>query len=403
MPAYRYTARDHEGRQLTGTQDAESEDEVVKILQGRGLLITQITRAGLEGGLSKRQRRHRRVKGSDLLILTEELSTLLGSGVSLLRALEIATPQITSMRLLSALEIIKDDIRSGSSFHEAVEKHPRVFPSVWATIIEAGEVSGNLPVVLGDLCRHLYQNEELKKKVISALIYPALLICVALGALALFLLKIIPIFAQLFDNFGAELPLLTRAVIGFSDFLRHYLWLIVLSGGGGVYFARRYFRTRSGRERLDQWLLRLPLFGALLQDAILARIGINFSILVKSGVNFLKALDITARVAGNSVFEKSIQRLRDDVQTGMALSEAMEKSPLFSNLVVQMIQVGEEVGKMEEMMARVGEHYEGRVNTFVSRLSTLVEPAILIVVGGIVGVLIVSMFLPIFSLSNLIR
>lgn len=401
MPVYRYKARDREGRHFGGSHEAPDEGSAVKSLQSRGLLVTDIGEASGRARTTPKMR-NRRVKGSDLLIFTQELATLLNSGVVLLRALEIVSRQITSHRLSTALEEVKAGIQAGSTLSAAISKHPRVFPPLWTFVIEAGEVSGNLPLVLTGLARNLETSENLKKKVTSALVYPAVLICMAIGAVAVFVLKVIPVFAKLFESFDAELPLLTRLVIQGSALLSQYLIVILALIAGAVFILRRQLGTPRGHAAFDSLAIRAPIIGNFLRDAAMARIAMNLSILIKSGVDFLSALSISARTAGNAVYENTLMRVRDEVQEGLTLSEAMNKHYLFSSIMIQMIKVGEETGRLDEMVGKIGEYYESRINTFIARLSTLIEPAVLLFVGTIIGVLVIAMFLPIFSLSSLI-
>ncbi len=401
MPVYRYKARDREGRLFGGNQEAQDEETAVKTLQSRGLLVTDI--GPLTGSARPASSKgHRRIKGSDLLIFVQELTTLLNSGVVLLRALEIVSRQITSHRLSAALEEMKKNIQAGATLSSSMARHPRVFPPLWTFVVEAGEVSGNLTSVLGGLARNLETSENLKKKVTSALIYPAVLICVAIGAVAVFVLKVIPVFAKLFDSFHAKLPLITRLVIGASTFLSQYLIVFLAFLVGAAFLLRRQLGTPRGHAAMDAIAIRAPIFGNFLRDAALARLSINLSILIKSGVDFLGALEISAKTAGNAVYENALMRVRDDVQEGDSLSQAMDKHYLFSSMMIQMIKVGEETGRLDEMVAKVAEYYEGRVNVFIARLGSLIEPIVLLVVGTIIGVLVIAMFLPIFSLSSLI-
>jgi type IV pilus assembly protein PilC len=401
---FTYEARDPKGQRVSGTQDANDEEQAIKLLQGRGYMVTNIKDMGAkqETGVPAKKR-HQRVKGQDLMLFTSELATMLNSGVSLVRSLEIVSTQITSQRLFDALIKVQLDIKSGASFQEALSRHPKVFPPIWEFIIEAGEISGKLPFVLEELAHHLQVSEGLKGKIISALTYPCVVICVATIAIAVFLLKIIPIFADLFEQFNADLPALTQGVIDASDFLGAHIIHILIGFAIAGYAIKRYIATPAGRRQRDLLLINLPLFGNFFRDSIIARLAVNLSVLFKSGVDFIKSLDIAAKATGNVIYQEALKETMRDVEQGTVLSEAMLKNPLFSSMMTQMLTVGEEIGKLDDMLVKVGEYYEARVDVFISRLGTLIEPLVLVTVGAIVGVMVVAMFLPMFNLSTAIR
>ena len=405
MTLYLYTARDANGKMIQGTQDAGSEFAAIKILQNKNLLITKIVDAAQasQAAKSKVIKKHRRAKTDDLLFFCRQLAILLEAGIPLLRSLEILVSQVQSIQLTTALENLKADIKAGSSFKDAVAKNPKVFPSLWAYLIEAGETSGNLPLVLTQLANHLETSLNLKKKMISALVYPAILVCVSIGAVLVFLLKIIPVFERLFKSFHAELPALTQGVIDLSQFFQHYFVFVAAGVAAVVYFGKRYIATSDGRRNADRLVLKLPAFGGFIRDGIVARITTNLATLVQSGVNLLESLHITSRAAGNTVFEEALSITANDVQQGKTLAASLDQHNLFSPIVINMIAIGEESGKLADMLTRVAKQYDEKVDVFISRLSTIIEPIVMVIVGGVVGVLVVAMFLPIMSLSQTIH
>ncbi len=404
MPVYIYTARDKDGKSVSGTQDAQSESAAVKILQGRDLVITRIIDLSAETvRKAGARRRRKRIKGDDLLFFVRQAATLLDAGIPLLRSIEIIASQVNSLRLSEALDALRADIKAGATFKDSIGRHPKVFPPLWVYLIEAGETSGNLPLVLDQLADHLEANLNLKKKVVSAMVYPAVLILVSIVAMLVFLLKIIPIFSNLFKSFNAKLPPITQFVINTSEFLGDYLLYILAGVGLGVWALRRFAATPNGRRTLDRMLLNAPLIGGFARDTTLARIAINLSTLVKSGVNLLRSIEITGQVSGNSQYEAALANTGHEVQQGKSLSGALSQSSLFPGIMVDMIMIGEESGRLPDMLARVAKYYQDRVDIFVSRLGTLIEPVILILVGGFVGFLVVAIFLPIFSLSTVIK
>ena len=390
---------------MHGQEQSASEAALVSLLQSRNLIVTKITPEGAESSAKKarRKRVHRRVKTEDLQAFIQETATLLDVGVPFIRVLDLISGQIHSENLSKALEQVKADVMAGSAFHAAIAKHPKVFPVLWPFLIEAGETAGTLPKVLSQLSDNLAATINLKKKIVSALIYPAVLIAVAIGAVMLFMMKIIPIFAKIFASFNAKLPAFTLAIVNISNFLQQYFLMLAVMLGLVTYFLRLYVKTPDGRKFKDRAALVVPLFNILISDAIAARVAMHLSTLLKSGVNLIQSIEITSHASGNTVIEEALQRAGRDVQQGKTLSAALEKNAVFSPAMVNLINIGEESGKLATMIEKVALYYEGRVDTFVARLGTLIEPVILLVVGGIVGVLVVAMFLPIFKLSSAIH
>ncbi len=405
MPRFTYSARQPDGRTVTGEQEAASEYEALRILQQQGFIVTRVQ----EGKLSElptnlnNVRRHKRIRSRDMIMYIRQMATLLSSNVPLLRALDVIRSQTESQHLADVMEKMASDIRAGATFKDAMGRHPRVFPVLWSFLIDAGEVSGKLPLVLEQLALYVETSQRIKTKFITAMFYPAILTLVASGAVSVFLLFVIPIFKNLFDSFGAKLPLLTRMVIATSDGLRHYFIFVLLVGFAVGFFLNRFVRTPSGRATADRLVLRVPFVGAFFKDIILARVASSLYILIKSGVNILRGLEITAKSSGNIVFEDALLRVRDEVQHGRPIAVSLAKHPIFPGMLVQMVMIGEESGRLEELLARVAAYYEEQVDVFVNRLSTVLEPLILVVMGGIVGVLVIAMFLPIFRLSSVIR
>lgn len=407
MPLFVYTARDKSGKLIQGEQDAPTEASLVRVLQGGKLIVTRISPSlavlNTTASRSRRRRRHRRVKAEDLLFFIQQVALLLEVGVPFIRSLKLVADQVESQTLFKVLEIVKADISGGVTFQDAIAKHPNIFPPIWNFLIEAGEIGGNLPLVLKRLGQYIEADIDLKKKVVSALIYPSFLLAGAVVVLLIFMLKIIPIFAGVYANFNSKLPPFTLAVMGVSSFLRHtiiYLAILVIVG---IFFLKRYARTPLGRKTLDTALLNIPLFGAFARDVILVRITITLSALLNSGVNILRSLEICSHVAGNVVYEAALKRIIEDIRQGKSFSSALEKSGQFSSMTVSMIMTGEEGGQLSLMLEKVAGYYQISVDTFVARLSVLIEPIILILIGGIVFIIIIAMYLPIFNLGSAIH
>jgi len=404
VPFFRYVARDKSGKLKDETTEGVSQEELLNSLQARGLFVVSIGPAAEAKKARKVKRRyHHGIKMFDLIMFTRELATLLSSGVTLMKSLDILCKQIESQTLLRAVEQIKKDVEGGYTFQNALKKHSKIFSEFWIHLVETGEASGHLPSSLDQLSGYMEESANLKKKVTSAMVYPVILICVATGAIAIFLVKIIPIFSEIFKGFNVELPLLTRLVINVSNIARRY-FLIVIGAGVALFFiGKKYVSTTVGRWQFDSVKFKLPLIGPVMQEISIERFASGLSTLLKSGVPILHALEIAEKTVGNKVMEKELSEVKISVRDGKGMSQAMQNSNLFSPLVVQMIGVGEEIGELGKMLDRIAVFYKERVDTFVDRLTTMFEPIVLIFMGIVVGVIVIAMFMPIFSISSAVK
>lgn len=404
MPLYRYTARASTGQRVQGTEDAPSEAMALGALQNRGFIVTKIVLSDISSMVQhEAKRRHRRIKSDDLIFFLNETVMLLEAGVPLLRSLEMVSLLTESEKLSGILKTIVSNIRSGATFKDSVARHPADFPHFWSYLIEAGETSGSLPLVLKELAKNLESSNRLKKKIVSALIYPCILIIASLGVLALFMLKIIPVFEKIFSQFDSKLPPLTQVIMALSVVFRQYSLGLIAGLVITIFLLRKYSKTATGRQTINHFLLKMPVLGGTISDFIHARIGIILSTLIKSGLNLLQSLEITARAAGNSLFEDALNDVAFKVRQGKTLGTAIGEESLFSPMMVQLIVIGEESGDLPKMIAKAAQYYEERVDTFSTRVGVVIEPAILIVVGCLIGVLALSLYLPMFSMGNAIR
>ncbi len=404
MPFFRYIARDKSGKLIEETLETVTQEELINSLQAKGLFVVSIGPvAKVKKVRAVKRRYHRRVKAGDLILFSRELATLLSSGVTLIKSLDILCKQIESQILLRTVEQIKKDVEGGYTFQSALKKHDKIFSEFWVHLVETGEASGHLPGSLDQLAGYMEESAALKKKITSAMIYPIILVCVATGAIAIFLIKIIPIFSEIFSGFNVELPVLTQIVVNMSDIARKY-FLVVIGIGVAVFFVlKKYVSTDVGRRQFDALKLKLPLVGPLMQEICTERFASSLSTLIKSGVPMLHALEITEKTAGNKIVEQALRDVKTSVRDGKGMAQTMEESALFSPLVVQMVGVGEEIGELGKMLDRIAVFYKERVDTFVSRLTTMFEPIVLVFMGIVVGVLVVAMFMPIFSISSAVR
>jgi type IV pilus assembly protein PilC len=404
MPFFRYVARDRAGKLIDEVTEIASEEDLVNGLQAKGLLIISVGPApGVKTKTKAHRKYHSGVKSQDLIMFSRELATLLGSGVTLIKSLDILCKQIESQTLLKAVEQIKKDVEGGYTFQNALKKHDKIFSTFWINLVETGEASGHLPTSLDQVAIYLEESAELKRKIVSALVYPMILVGVAMAAIAIFLLKIVPIFSDIFKGFGAKLPVLTQVVIAASDIVKKYFLIVLGIIVALTFLIRKYISTESGRWKFDELKLKLPIIGPLMHEIATERFASGLGTLIKSGVPILHALEISEKTAGNKVIEKALRDVKIAVKEGKGMAQVMQDTSLFSPLVVQMVSVGEEIGELGKMLDRIAIFYKERVNTFISRLTTMFEPLVLVFMGIVVGVLVVAMFMPIFNISSAIK
>ena len=405
MPLFLYTARNHEGKTVHGNQEAGSEAMAISLLQNNGLFVTQIvnTAVAIKTKALSRRRLHGRISSQDLLFFIGQTANLLLVGIPFVRALEVIADQTESSNLLRVIQEMISNVKAGSTFKDAMARHPRVFPYFWSFLIEAGELSGTLPQVMAQLAKNMEATENLKKKVVGALVYPSVLISASFAAIIFFMLFIVPIFSNLFKSFHAQLPPLTQFIVDASNFMKRYFILVGAAVLTAVYLLRNYFRTSNGRRTIHAFFLNAPILGPAMSDIVHARISIILSMLIRSGLSFLKSLEVTANVSGNYVFETALNNTKLDVQQGRTLSSSLADNALFSPMFVNLVKIGEESGKLPEMIEKASEYFQSRVDVFASRIGVLIEPIVMILVGGIIGTIAVSLFLPIVKLSTAIK
>ena len=411
MPTFTYSARNEQGTAQTGQLDAITEDEAIATLQRRGLTVTSISqRGGAEGGgpkLSEKRvkSRHRKmhvgVKVDDQVLLCQQLATLVGAGVPLLKSFEVVSAQVESTKLLIALEEVHRDVAAGRTFRESLSKHPAIFSNMWLNLIETGEASGHLADSLQQLAHHFEMAQHLQNETKTALTYPLFLLAACVAVLALFVYWLIPKFATMFETMGGmELPLITRIVVGASNWARKFWYVVVGASGGSFYALRAYLKTVPGQWMRDKLVLRIPVFKEFFAHVQLAEFSRGLSTLLASGVPLLSSLEILERSATSWVYGRAIGRVREAVKEGKTMAEPMAALELFPPMTVQMVQVGEEVGELSKMVDQMAKYYEGRVETFISRMTRLFEPIAIVVMGGLVLIIVLSIFMPIFKMSS---
>jgi len=409
MARYYYIARNKSGKKESGVEEASGREEAINRLQNKGLIILNVY-SEEKGALGLKEEvvaktkfkpKHYRVTSDDLVLFCRQLSTLLGAGVTILKSLDIISQQVSSRRLFNVIRGLQKDMEGGFSLHDALAKYPDVFSDLWINLVESGEASGNLAVVLGRLATYLERNAAFKAKIISALIYPAILVFAGTGALFFMAIKIIPSFTEIFKGFNIELPLLTKILIVFSDFLRTKFLILVITICIVIFLFRRYIKTSAGRRRYESFKFNLPAVGEFFRAIVIERFSSEMSTLLESGVPILYSLEITEHSVGNLTTADIIHRIKEDVRNGKPLKEPMEKSGFFEPLVVQMVAIGEEIGELPQMFKKINTFYQEYSETFLNRFVALFEPAILLVMGTAIGIMVVGMFLPIFQIAKI--
>jgi type IV pilus assembly protein PilC len=411
MARFMYVARDGQGKRVSGIEEGTNEEDLISRLQNMDLTVVSITAAArdelnramseMSGRPTFALRRHFGVQASDLVLFCRQLATLLGSGVTILASLETISKQVTSRRLYEVIKNLQRDMEQGLSFHETLEKHKDIFSELWINLVESGEASGNLAVVLDRLAMYLERNAEFKRKLVSALIYPTILLAGSMGALLFLTIKIVPTFAEVFKGFNVTLPGPTLVLMAVSDFIRRYILLMIGGLIAFIYLFRKYIKTRDGQRHWESFLFKLPVFGDFFRALCVERFSSEMSTLVESGVPILYSLEITEQSVGSVILGEIVHQVKEDVRAGKPLSAPMDQSGFFEPMVVQMVTIGEEIGELSQMFKRINVFYQEYVETFLARILTLFEPMMLIFMGLVVGLMVVGMFLPIFQMTKI--
>ena len=402
MPYYSYTARGKGGKLTKGQVFALTKQQLVTGLQRDGLLILSVKESA-QVAERRVQRMHKKAKDSDLILFAKEFTVLLENGIVITEALDVLLKQMNSKDLINATRAIKKDLENGASLANATAKNPRIFGSLWQYLVEAGETTGQLPFVLKQMVAYMESRELIRKKTTNALIYPALLVTVAIAAILIFTVKIIPIFKGVYATLGSKnkLPPLTLFIIGISDTIRSRL-LIVSVGIVIVIFAfRQFVATKFGRFVYETILMHIPVLGNLYIALSIERFSTSLKVLLKSGIPIIKAIETAANTSPSAIFAEKIEEVKAKVIAGLPFSEALQQTALFPPLAIQLIMVAEKTGNFSGMFEEVSNYYHEVLDTAVTRFTTMIEPLILIVMGALIGVLVISMFLPIFKIANI--
>ncbi|RMD86383.1 MAG: type II secretion system protein GspF [Candidatus Dadabacteria bacterium] len=407
MPIYEYTAIDKKGKPTKGSIDAESARAARQKLRLSGIYATELRETF---DLSHEKRRDIRFifrsKGvglDDLAIATRQLATLIGAGLPVVESLQALSEQVLSTNLKGIIIEIKEEVQEGSSLAKAMAKFPKAFPKLYVNMITSGEASGTLDAVLENLADYLEAQIELRRKITSALFYPALMLVFCTLVVVALLTFVVPTIVNIFIKQGAALPLPTTIMLAISHFLTRYWFLLLLAAAGLVYGARAYYRTEKGKDKIDRWALKVPILGQLLLKIATARMARTLGVLLSNGVGLLESMNIAKNIVNNVHLRRAIEDAREGVKEGKSLAKEFGKSKFFPPMLIHMIAIGETSGRLESMLVKAGKSYENEVNATLAGLTSLIEPVMMIVLGGIVFSIVISILLPMVDLVNLVQ
>ena len=392
---YEWEGKDRNGKIVRGEIRAGGENQVIASLRRQGILPSKIKK--------RRMRSGKRIKPKDIALFTRQLATMMKAGVPLLQAFDIVGRGSTNASVTKLLNDVRSDVESGSSLSTAFRRHPLYFNALYCNLVEAGEAAGILEGLLDRLATYMEKTEAIKSKIRSALMYPISVIIVAFVVVAVIMIFVIPAFKEVFSSFGADLPGPTLIVMAVSEFFVKWWWLIFFGIGGGLYFFfQAWKRSEKMQKFMDRLLLRIPIFGPLIEKSCVARWTRTLSTMFAAGVPLVEALDSVGGASGNAVFADATVKIQQEVSTGTSLTVAMSDANVFPSMVIQMCAIGEESGSIDHMLSKAADFYEAEVDEAVAGLSSLMEPIIIVFLGTIIGGIVVSMYLPIFKLGQVV-
>ncbi len=397
MPNYSWKGRTRGGATQEGLLVAESKDAAIATLRKQQIIVTSVSEKGKEfalpklgGGITKKE----------IAIFTRQFSVMIDAGLPLVQCLEILGSQQENRTFQKVLFQVRQDVESGATLADALRKHPKAFDDLYCNMVAAGEAGGILDTILQRLSTYIEKLVKLRSAVRSALVYPIAVIVIAIGVVWVILWKVIPTFATLFEGLGASLPLPTRITIAASNFIGRWWWVVFLLIGLALFSLNRYYKTYSGRRKIDGIMLKLPVLGMVLRKIAVARFCRTLGTLVSSGVPILDGLEITARTSGNAVVEDAIMATRRSVEEGKTIAEPLKNTDVFPPMVVQMVAVGEQTGALETMLNKIADFYEDEVDEATQNLLALLEPVMIVFLGVVIGGIVISMYLPMFDLIS---
>jgi len=404
MPRFIYTVQDSEGNVTTGSMESEDEDSLVTTLQNKGYFILSIQseKESAKGLFALRRKRGGKVSGRELVFFGEQIATLVAGGVPLVRALSLLAENSENKALQTVLFQVTKDVSAGSTLSKALEKHPDVFDDIWISLVAAGEVSGQLPLVLRQITKYKEMQEEIKNKIITAFAYPTVLFFLSMGVLFYFVIFIVPVFAQIFNDFGLKLPFITKMVMAFSYTIQNYWLLMVVCAIGGYWAFKVYTKTEAGLLSWNKFLFSLPAISGFIKNMQYERCLTTMSTLLKSGVSIINSLSVLeAAFKKTPIVQNALKKAKNDITGGKTISESFRRTGVFPAFVTDMMLMGEESGKLPDMVDVLSNFYKEQINQFLRRFSAIIDPILMLGIGSIIGTVVMSVYIPIFQLSQI--
>ncbi len=401
MPMYKWEGRTRDGQVRKGTIEAPNEAVVTAQLRAQRIMPTKIKKS-LGAVEIKIPGLKPKVKTKDIVVFTRQFATMIDAGLPLVQCLEILGGQQENPTFKEVILKVKEDVESGSTFADALAKHPRIFDRLYVNLVNAGEVGGILDTILNRLAAYIEKAMNLRKKVKGAMVYPATVVGVAILVVAIILIFVIPVFQQMFAGVGKSLPAPTLMVIALSEFTQKYFIFILLLLFALGFVYKRIYRTEKGKYAFDRMFLRAPIFGQLIRKVAVAKFTRTLGTLISSGVPILEGLDVVARTAGNAVIEEAIYKTRESISEGRTIAEPLKETKVFPPMVVQMIAVGEATGALDQMLSKIADFYDQEVDEAVGALTAMIEPLLMVFLGGTIGGLVIAMYLPVFTMAGAI-
>jgi type IV pilus assembly protein PilC len=402
VPLFVYEGRDGKGSPVSGSIEARNQTAVIAMLRPRGFIVTSVKEKREAASLGAMLGLKRGVKTKDLTIFSRQFSTMVNAGLALLQSLDILSNQSESPILRSTLRVVRTDVEVGLPLSQALGKHPNAFTRLYVDLVRAGETGGVLDVILLRLANYLEKMEGLRRKVKTAMAYPITVLSVALLITFGLVTFGVPVFAKLYEGFGAELPLPTRMLLMLSSVMKRFFLVIVALIVFALFLLNKWRATDEGARKFDKFLLDFPVFGALIKKTAIARFTRTFGTLLSSGVPVLEALEVVAQTAGNKVIEDATLRARTSIKEGETIAAPLERIGVFPPMVTQMIAVGEETGELSDMLIKVADFYDDEVDAAVSGLTSMIEPLLITFLGVVIGFIVIAMYMPLFNLPQLI-
>jgi type IV pilus assembly protein PilC len=401
MAKYSWEGTTKSGQVMKGQMESPSESAVMAQLRSQGIAPGKVKEAGKGLDMEiKIPGFEPKVTTKDLVVFTRQFATMIDAGLPLVQCLDILGKQQDNKTFKKILLQVKEDVESGSTFADALKKHPKAFDELYVNLVAAGEVGGILDTILNRLAAYIEKAMKLKKKVKSAMTYPATIVGIAVLVIAVILVFVIPQFEAMFNDFGSELPMPTQVVIALSNFIQSYILVMIAGAFLFVWILKRLYRTPKGRLAMDSLFLKLPIMGILIRKVAVAKFTRTLGTMISSGVPILDGLDIVAKTAGNKIVENAIYRVAQSISEGKTIAEPLEKSGVFPPMVCQMIAVGEQSGSIDTMLNKIADFYDDEVDDAVGNLTAMMEPMLMLFLGTTVGGLVIAMYLPIFKLAG---